>query len=465
MARADDTSYEPVSVLVPLKEIRVSERMREELGDIDELAESIDAFGQLQPIILNRDGELIAGFRRFTACLKLGRTHIRAEYMEDLPELRRREIELEENIRRLEMTWAEQAKTIHEINELRATADPEWSQAKTAALIGRTRASVSQNVAVAKALEDDPELASRQDSLVGALRELKRTKSLEARAARVERKKKGFGSVLRAEVVHGDALDLIKELKAESIDAIVTNPPFGISLELGKKRREVYRDDEEYIVDLIQSILPEFYRVLAPDSWLVSFFDLRKITHSNYHRQIFDELQVLLRRVSSDKKYEPLKPSVETLVKLAYDGLGLTGWIQAAGFDYVQIIPAVWAKPNKTHGSLGNPSKGMVSAYEAFVYAAKGQGAELVRRGDNNVYVYDTPKPSERVTEIPMNIDLCEKLVTLVALGGETILDPFAGEASFGLGALRAQVNFLGFELEEAKAKKANMILQEAIYD
>ncbi len=52
--------------------IRVGHRHRNALGDIDELAASIDRDGLLQPITLTPDGVLVCGARRLAAIKKLG---------------------------------------------------------------------------------------------------------------------------------------------------------------------------------------------------------------------------------------------------------------------------------------------------------------------------------------------------------------------------------------------------------
>lgn len=52
--------------------IQVGRRHRTELGDIDELAASIDRDGLLQPITITPDGVLVCGARRLTAIKQLG---------------------------------------------------------------------------------------------------------------------------------------------------------------------------------------------------------------------------------------------------------------------------------------------------------------------------------------------------------------------------------------------------------
>ena len=57
--------------------IRIGERVRQDLGDIDELVESIrQTGGPLQPITISPDGWLICGLRRLEAVKRLGMTVI-----------------------------------------------------------------------------------------------------------------------------------------------------------------------------------------------------------------------------------------------------------------------------------------------------------------------------------------------------------------------------------------------------
>lgn len=55
-----------------VESITVGHRHREDLGDIDALAASIDQFGLLQPITLTPEGVLVCGRRRLAAIKKLG---------------------------------------------------------------------------------------------------------------------------------------------------------------------------------------------------------------------------------------------------------------------------------------------------------------------------------------------------------------------------------------------------------
>lgn len=56
---------------IPIEEITKGDRARKELGDIEQLAKSIDAVGLLHPIVVNKEHKLIAGERRLAAVTQL----------------------------------------------------------------------------------------------------------------------------------------------------------------------------------------------------------------------------------------------------------------------------------------------------------------------------------------------------------------------------------------------------------
>jgi len=63
---------------IPVNKVKVAERIRSDSGDIESLAESIEAIGLLQPIILDDDLNLVAGYRRLLAVQMLGWEKIQA---------------------------------------------------------------------------------------------------------------------------------------------------------------------------------------------------------------------------------------------------------------------------------------------------------------------------------------------------------------------------------------------------
>ncbi len=432
---------------IPIGDITIDhERFRTDIGvgdkSLDHLTESIREFGILEPILLDHNNELLAGMRRLTAAAILQMKEIPFVYIEATNELTRRRIELEENIMRKDMTWQEEQKAIDEIDNLKREEDPAWTGYHTAQIIGKKKSSVYQAKELVEAMAEHPDIA-KSTTLKGALNRLRNIKDLARRKKAIERRTSGQDFASVAQVKCGDALDLIKETADESIDHIITNAPFGIDLTFGGDKP--YEDDDVRITDLMRALAPEFYRVLSPTGWLICFFDSRKLQASSHlHRWV-------------DAQGDGIPVDI-------HRALGLEYWLKEAGFYYNSPLPAVWVKPNKSHGQIGDPSKGLISSWESCLFAAKGEGSRLLRQGLKNHFIFNTPNPSERIHEVQMPIDLCEELLSMVALGGEVVLDPFAGSASVGVACVRRQVHFLGFELDPRRAEFANVRLKEMLY-
>lgn len=103
-------------MFIDIADIIVSpDRQRKDLGDITGLVNSIELIGQISPIVVESAGEkflLIAGERRLTAVKKLKMTCIEAILRENLSEDERVLIELEENIRRKQLSWQEEIRAV-----------------------------------------------------------------------------------------------------------------------------------------------------------------------------------------------------------------------------------------------------------------------------------------------------------------------------------------------------------------
>src|SRR5437660_3703658 len=151
---------------VAIAEIKIGDRFREETGDVAGLADSFRRFGQLQPIILDDDKSLVAGFRRLTAAKLVGWTDIDATFRSQMTDVERREVELEENIQRLDMGWFEKQEAIAEIHRLKCLQDPNWSQDMTAAVASTARRpDVTEAIKIVKLAKLFPELKGAKSLL------------------------------------------------------------------------------------------------------------------------------------------------------------------------------------------------------------------------------------------------------------------------------------------------------------
>ena len=91
-------------MLVQIKDIKIKKRVRKDLGNLENLKDSMKIYGLMNPITLNSRYELIAGERRLQSAIQLGWTSINANIIDNLTPLSQLEMELEENNQRKEFT-------------------------------------------------------------------------------------------------------------------------------------------------------------------------------------------------------------------------------------------------------------------------------------------------------------------------------------------------------------------------
>lgn len=145
---------------IPLEQIHVkrAERQRRVI-DISNILPSIRDRGVVQPIVVQRSSYseggflLITGERRLTASRELNLPDIPARLADSLSDVERQIIELDENVKRLDLPWQDEALAYFRIHNLYYQLDPTWTQAKTADSIGISPMMISMFLQVAEEIE------------------------------------------------------------------------------------------------------------------------------------------------------------------------------------------------------------------------------------------------------------------------------------------------------------------------
>ncbi len=134
--------------MIPLDRIEPNPRQpRSELGDIQELMESIKAKGVLEPIIVRPRGEkfeIIAGERRFVASKNLGLKEIPCIEM-TVDDQEAMEISLIENLQRKDLDIFEEADGLQALMNLYG-----YSHQQVADKIGKARSTITEIISVSR---------------------------------------------------------------------------------------------------------------------------------------------------------------------------------------------------------------------------------------------------------------------------------------------------------------------------
>lgn len=104
---------------IPIEEIVIKRRIRQDLGDISKLMESLKTYGLMNPILINSSRELIAGRRRLEAAQRLGWKSIEAHIVDSGSEVDELEMEIDENLHRRNLSAVELAEGMSRLEKLK----------------------------------------------------------------------------------------------------------------------------------------------------------------------------------------------------------------------------------------------------------------------------------------------------------------------------------------------------------
>lgn len=412
---------------IPLTEIELGERFRKDYHDIDSLAESIRLKGVIQPIaVMERPGEkylLLAGGRRLTAAAVAELTSIPTKTYPTLDELSQREIELIENAQREDMSYVEEAELSAEIQRLEEAKHGKGTRGpgegatltKTAHLLGKSRTLVRDELDLAAAFQEMPELREKKNKTeaIKAMRKAREDVVRKELARRLEsnvhkdNRDLARKSLMNAYVV-GDFFEKAKALPAEQFHLAEVDPPYAIDLKGVKRKKyeEVTVDYNEIEVEdyrpFLKATFEECFRLLKPNSWLLCWF-------------------------APDPWWEVVRKA-----------------IRDAGFS-LYAVPLVWYKSDRP-SQTNQPGKRMASNWEPCFYAFKGDPVLQVQ-GRKNVFPYPKVVREDKIHPTERPVELMEELLRTFANPSSRILVPFAGSGNTLLAASNCQIQPLGFDL------------------
>ena len=217
-------------------------------------------------------------------------------------------------------------------------------------------------------------------------------------------------------LLHGDCLELMKEIPDESVDMILTDPPYLMSYKTNHRADKSHRFCQTIIGDndkeLIADFAKEAYRVLKNNTAMYCF------CNSN-HVDFFKEV------------------------------------IESAGFRIKNIL--IWVKNNWTAGDL---KAQYGKQYEMIIYCNKGrkfiQGKRLT-----DVWYFDRVSSNRAVHQNQKPVDLLTQIIEKSSDVGDVILDPFMGSGSTGIACMNTRRKFIGMEIDEEYFTAARERIQQ----
>lgn len=313
-------------------------RQRRELINIDVLADSIKRLGLIHPLVVTRDKALVSGERRFTAIKALGWTHVPVQYTDELDTAQLRAIELEENIKREDITWQDRVRSVREYHDLRKAEEPKWVQKDTAKALGLDQSYIAKLMMVAEEVDKGNDEIMQVPKLSVAVGRVQRQReredaqvleSLTGRSDSEERPQQE--SILLADFNQWSRTHV-----SPKFNFIHCDFPYGIDADTfnqgGAAAHGGYTDSKETWQRLIESLNHTTRNHCTPSAHLMFWFAMRK---------------------GWERLYEPTVLALERM-----------GW-------QINPLPLIWMKSDGV-GIIPDPERGPRQIYETALFGSRG---------------------------------------------------------------------------------------------
>jgi ParB family transcriptional regulator, chromosome partitioning protein len=388
-------------------------RQRKELRGIEELAESMHRLGLIHPIVIDSEYKLIAGERRLTAAKLLGWTHIPVQFKSDIDELTSYAIELEENVKRLDITWQERALAMDAYAELRRKQEGGMTQTEVAKELGLSSMDVSRNLAVASALKNGNERVTKADKFSTALNIVEREASRKADSALASAvssieiatklpEDEATSTVKKPPLLNEDFNEWAAAYCGRPFNLIHCDFPYGVGMHrsdqgAGQEFGE-YKDSPDVYWKLLETLKMGMDNVVADSAHLIFWFSM------DFYQRTLELLTAM-------------------------------GW-------HVNPFPLVWLKSDNT-GIIPDANRGPRRIYETAFFASRGD--RKIVSAVANAFAHPGKDKSIHMNEKP--VPMLKHFLRMVTDEYSFVLDPTAGSANALKAATELQASaVLGLE-------------------
>ena len=230
----------------------------------------------------------------------------------------------------------------------------------------------------------------------------------------------------KIKLINGNCLDTLKNIPNESINLIVTDPPYPTTSRGnagnsgGMLQKDINKKGRVFTHNNIncKEYAPEFYRLLKDGSHCYVMTN---------HINLIDMLNTFT----------------------------------DVGFHFIKSL--IWNKGNKIMGQY------YMSQYEYILFFRKGKGKKINNCGTSDILSISNKKTKDKdgknIHDTEKPVELMEVLVNNSSQENELVLDPFMGVGSTGLACIKNNRNFIGIEIDENYFNIAKSRLEEFDYE
>ena len=252
-------------------------------------------------------------------------------------------------------------------------------------------------------------------------------------------------------IIKGDSLDVIKEIPDNSIDSIITSPPY-----FADKDYEDIRSDSDdgnllnnynrYLNELILPLFKSCERIIKPGGHLwINIDDKHTSIKSEIEKNIVLPTHAyLIVELSKIYDYKEMVLWRKVRGKSSSGGslrmLGSYGRFRSPGsIPIVQEVEYIlWFKKRGDRTDI-NDDRRKESALEKEEFA------------DWGMQIWDIqPERAKKIGHpAPYPLELAHRMIKLSSFVGDIILDPFIGSGSSAISAFKNKRNYIGIEKDE----------------
>lgn len=220
----------------------------------------------------------------------------------------------------------------------------------------------------------------------------------------------------------GDCLEILKKLPDDSVDLVVTDPPYRTTARGnagnsgGMLQKEINKKGKVFS-----------YNEITPDKYIPELFRILKDGSHCYIMTNHVNLQNILNTATQN--------------------------------DFHFIKSLIWNKGNKIMGQY------YMSQFEYILFFRKGKGIRINNCGTSDILNIPNIKTKDRNgknlhdTEKP--VELMKTLIENSSKENGLVLDPFMGIGSTGIAAIKSNRKFIGIEIDETYFNTAKKELEK----
>jgi len=461
-------------------EIIILNRSRIDKGKLENLTKAIKSHGQLNPILITADNELIAGERRTLVCKKL-RLPVLCRIMPKLSPEDKLLIEHMENDARKDFTWSEELMLRYKIHNYwikkaeKENSSSSWTFKDSAKEFDCSVGGLSTDLTLAAMIIVFPDLT--QCTSKGQAREAAKKMAEQAAAFKKmdsmsddEKKKMASlmaGSAIKKKPVKKKEVPIIHAKHNDDIEELIEHDSaknqsslVGSNVEQTADELEPEEADDDdsalpsYVIEDLFTFVPKF-----PDE-SIGFIELDPPYAINYNENYQQKNEQVQKKKDWGEK-EIIK-FYETMFPIYYTKLMPNSWLFCwTGKEWWEVANGlasdagfktqpfgIWAKNG---GSVNRPSTTMVSTFECFILLRKGN-ATFNTPSFRNVINCPASPGSSKTHQWEKPIKLYDILFEAFARPKTVFHSSFAGSGNCLISAKKADMIPIGCDLSEKDA-------------